>query len=98
MRAIEGITGKEIITFGLGEENDYYATNIKKNTGMQTSYTVMNKKNKICDITINVAGSHNILNSLASVVAALYVNADFESIQKGLYDFRVQRRFEQLEL
>ena len=30
MRAIEGITGKEIITFGLGEENDYYATNIKK--------------------------------------------------------------------
>ena len=97
MRAIEGITGKEIITFGLSEKNDYYAANIKKITGMQTVYTVMNRENKICDITINVAGSHNILNSLAAVVAALYVNTDIESIQKGLYDFRgAGRRFEQI--
>ena len=49
---------------------------------MQTSYTVMHKGNKVCDITINVAGSHNVLNSLAAVAAALYVNADIESIQK----------------
>ncbi len=97
MKAVEGITGKEIITFGLNNKNDYYATNIKKVTGMQTIYTVMHKENKICDITINVAGSHNILNSLAAVVAALYVNADIESIQKGLYEFKgAGRRFEQI--
>ena len=97
MKAVEGITGKEIITFGLNDKNDYYATNIKKVTGMQTIYTVMHKENKICDITINVAGSHNILNSLAAVVAALYVNADIESIQKGLYEFKgAGRRFEQI--
>ncbi|NLK70818.1 MAG: UDP-N-acetylmuramate--L-alanine ligase [Clostridiales bacterium] len=97
MKAVEGITGKEIITFGINETNDYYATNIKKITGMQTSYTVMHKGNKVCDITINVAGSHNVLNSLAAVAAALYVNADIESIQKGLYDFKgAGRRFEQI--
>lgn len=97
MKAVEGITGKEIISFGLNNENDYYATNIKKVTGMQTIYTVMHRENKICDITINVAGSHNILNSLAAVVAALYVNADIESIQKGLYEFKgAGRRFEQI--
>lgn len=97
MKAIEGITGKDIITFGFNDTNDYYPSNINKISGMQTSYTVMHKGDKVCDITINVAGTHNILNSLASVVACLYNNIDIESIQKGLYDFGgAGRRFEKI--
>ena len=97
MKAIEGITGKDIITFGFNDTNDYYPSNINKISGMQTSYTVMHKGDKVCDITINVAGTHNILNSLASVVACLYNNIDIESIQKGLYDFSgAGRRFEKI--
>lgn len=97
MKAIEGITGKDIITFGFNDTNDYYPSNINKISGMQTSYTIMHKGNKVCDITINVAGTHNILNSLASVVACLYKNMDIESIQKGLYDFGgAGRRFEKI--
>lgn len=97
MKAIEGITGKNIITFGFNDTNDYYPSNINKISGMQTSYTVMHKGDKVCDITINVAGTHNILNSLASVVACLYNNIDIESIQKGLYDFGgAGRRFEKI--
>ena len=97
MKAIEGITGKDIITFGFNDTNDYYPSNINKISGMQTSYTVMHKSDKVCDITINVAGTHNILNSLASVVACLYNNIDIESIQKGLYDFGgAGRRFEKI--
>lgn len=97
MKAIEGITGKDIITFGFNDTNDYYPSNINKISGMQTSYTIMHKGNKVCDITINVAGTHNILNSLASVVACLYKNIDIESIQKGLYDFGgAGRRFEKI--
>lgn len=97
MKAIEGITGKDIITFGFNDTNDYYPSNINKISGMQTSYTVMHKGDKVCDITINVAGTHNILNSLASVVACLYNNIDIKSIQKGLYDFGgAGRRFEKI--
>lgn len=97
MKAIEGITGKDIITFGFNDTNDYYPSNINKISGMQTSYTVMHNGDKVCDITINVAGTHNILNSLASVVACLYNNIDIESIQKGLYDFGgAGRRFEKI--
>lgn len=97
MKAIEGITGKDIITFGFNDTNDYYPSNINKISGMQTSYTVMHKGDKVCNITINVAGTHNILNSLASVVACLYNNIDIESIQKGLYDFGgAGRRFEKI--
>jgi UDP-N-acetylmuramate--alanine ligase len=97
MKAIEGITGKDIITFGFKDTNDYYPTNIKKVTGMQTEYTVMHKGEKVCDITINVAGTHNVLNSLASVVACLYKGIDVASIQKGLFDFGgAGRRFEKV--
>lgn len=97
MKAIEGITGKDIITFGFNDTNDYYPSNINKISGMQTSYTIMHNGDKVCDITINVAGTHNILNSLASVVACLYNNIDIESIQKGLYDFGgAGRRFEKI--
>ena len=31
LKAVDGITGKEFITFGLDSKNDYYATDIKKN-------------------------------------------------------------------
>jgi UDP-N-acetylmuramate--alanine ligase len=97
MKAMEGITGKDIITFGFNDTNDYYPTNIKKITGMQTSYTVMHHGEKVCDITINVAGTHNVLNSLASVVACLYKGIDIKDIQKGLYDFGgAGRRFEKV--
>ncbi len=97
MKAVEGITGKDIITFGFNSTNDYYATNIEKITGMQTKYTLMHHGEPVCDITINVAGSHNILNSMASAVACLYKGVDVQSIQKGLFDFRgAGRRFEQI--
>jgi len=97
MKAVEGITDKDIITFGLNDTNDYYATNIRRVTGMQTIYTVMNEGEAICDITINVAGMHNVLNSLSSVVASLYKGVSIEAIQQGLFDFRgAGRRFEQI--
>lgn len=97
MKAIEGITGKDIITFGFSDTNDYYPTDIKKISGMQTSYTVIHKGEKVCDITINVAGTHNVLNSLASVVACLYKGIKIEDIQKGLFDFGgAGRRFEKI--
>jgi UDP-N-acetylmuramate--alanine ligase len=97
MKAVEGITGKDIITFGFNDTNDYYPADVKKITGMQTSYTVMHKGEKVCDVTINVAGTHNVLNSLASVVACLYKGIDIESIQKGLFDFGgAGRRFEKV--
>lgn len=97
MKAIEGVTGKDIITFGFNATNDYYPTNIKRVSGMQTTYTVTSKGQELFDITINVAGTHNILNSLASVVACLYKNINIESIKKGLYDFGgAGRRFEKI--
>lgn len=97
MKSIEGITGKEIITFGKDSSSDYYPENIRKINGLQSEYTLMHKGESLGKITLHVAGNHNILNSVAAACASLYVGADFESIQKGLEDFRgASRRFEKL--
>lgn len=95
LKAVEGIEGKEIITFGLDSKNDYYAENITRVSGMETEYDLMHEGEKLGRITLHVAGMHNVLNSLAAAAAAIYVGVAFEHIQQGLMDFRgAGRRFE----
>lgn len=95
LKAVEGIEGKEFIKFGLDPKNDYYAENITRVSGMETRYSLMHKGKSMGDITIHVAGTHNIINSLAAAAASFYAGVSFESIQKGLSEFRgAGRRFE----
>ncbi|MGN0612654.1 MAG: UDP-N-acetylmuramate--L-alanine ligase [Porcipelethomonas sp.] len=95
LKAVEGVTGKEFITFGLDPKNDYYAENVTRVSGMETRYTLMHKGEALGDITLHVAGVHNVMNSLAAAAASFYAGVSFESIQKGLSDFRgAGRRFE----
>ena len=97
LKAVEGIEGKEIITFGLDSKNDFYAENVTKVSGMETRYTLVHKGEKLGEITLHVAGVHNVLNSLAAAASAVYAGVDFESISKGLSDFRgAGRRFEHI--
>ncbi|WP_164173554.1 UDP-N-acetylmuramate--L-alanine ligase [Ruminococcus flavefaciens] len=97
MKSLEGISGKEIITFGKDSFCDYYPENVKHENGLLTTYDAMYKGEKLGTVTLHVAGIHNVLNSLAAVAAARYVGVDFKFIQKGLEDFRgAKRRFEKL--
>ena len=95
LKAVEGINDKPVITFGLDSKNDYYAENITRISGMETKYTLMHKGENLGEITLHVAGMHNVLNSLAAAAASFHAGVDFENIQKGLSDFRgAGRRFE----
>ncbi len=97
MKSLEGITGKEIITFGNDSSCDYYPENIRHENGLLTSYDAMYKGKNLGRIILHVAGVHNILNSLAAVAASRYCGIDFEFIAKGLEEFRgAKRRFEKL--
>ena len=97
LKAIEGIEGKEVITFGLSDKNDFYAQNVTKVSGMETRYTLMHKGATLGEITLHVAGVHNVLNSLAAAASAVYAGVEFEHIAKGLSDFRgAGRRFEHI--
>ena len=96
MKAVDGIEGREIITFGRDSSCDYYPENVRHD-GMLTTYDAMYKGRKLGTITLHVAGIHNVLNSLSAVAAARYLGIDFGFIQKGLEDFRgAKRRFEKL--
>ena len=95
MKAIEGLD-KEVITFGKDSSCDYYPENVV-HSGMLTTYDAVYRGEKLGQITLHVAGIHNVLNSLAAVAVCRYLGTDFGSIQKGLEDFGgAKRRFEKM--
>jgi UDP-N-acetylmuramate--alanine ligase len=96
MRAIEGITGKDVITFGFKDTNDYYPV-INKTAGMQTDFTLMHRDEKVCDLSVHVPGIHNVLNAVAAAAGALYLGVSTGGIMLGLQTFRgAGRRFEKI--
>ena len=97
MKAVEGITDKEIITFGFSNRNDFYPNDIIRIDGMQTKFTLMNKGKRVADLTIHVPGIHNVINAVAACAGALYVGADAEKLAEGLEKFHgAGRRFEKI--
>lgn len=94
MKAVEGLEGKDIITFGFDIKNDYSAKIIGKK-GMQTDFEVFFKGKSLGVASLYVPGDHNVLNALAATAAAMYCGVDFDSCVMGLQVFRgAIRRFE----
>lgn len=97
LKAVEGITGKEMISFGFQNTNDYYAENIEEINGAYTRFDAVHKGEKLGTVSLSVPGNHNILNALAAIACALYSGAKFENCIKGLEEFKgAGRRFEHL--
>lgn len=97
MDAIKDID-KNIITFGFSKNNNYYATNINISADHEyakSTFTVMKDNNKFAEITLNVPGEYNILNSLAAIAATDQAGASPEQIANGLNNFHgTGRRFQ----
>lgn len=94
-KAVENITGKELISFGTSTTNDYVATNIIHVSGLETQFTVLYKGKTLGTVTLNIAGEHNVLNALSAIAAARYVGISFADAVTGLAAFHgAGRRFE----
>ncbi|MBQ5319130.1 MAG: UDP-N-acetylmuramate--L-alanine ligase [Oscillospiraceae bacterium] len=94
MKAVNGIGGKEIITFGFNKENDYFADNIVLK-GLVTEFDAYRHGECLGRVTLNVAGKHNVLNALAAIATAENVEVPFCDIKSALFNFRgAGRRFE----
>ena len=97
MRAIEDIKSVPIITFGYNKHNDYYVENVEQHKGIGTSFDLVCRGKKLCRLTMNVPGEHNILNTVAACVAAIEVKTPIDRIEKSVPNFRgAGRRFEVL--
>ena len=92
--ALKSVKNK-IITFGLGENNDYCAKNIEYKAKTAGEYDLYFKGEFLSHIVVNAPGKHNILNSLAAAAACHTVGASGEQIAKFLPNFKgAGRRFE----
>ncbi|MBQ4570015.1 MAG: UDP-N-acetylmuramate--L-alanine ligase [Ruminococcus sp.] len=86
----------EKITFGFKNTNDYYAENIVSQ-GMNQSFDLMHKGEKLATVKLIVPGRHNIANALAAAATAHYFGATGAEIAENLQKFAgVHRRFEVL--
>ncbi len=86
--------GKEFITFGLKEGNDYRAVNVQiKNA--KPEYDLEVNGQTAGHIALNVPGEHNVIDSLAAVSAAMHQGVAFEDCAAALSEFKgAGRRFE----
>jgi UDP-N-acetylmuramoyl-L-alanyl-D-glutamate--2,6-diaminopimelate ligase len=87
------ITSAHIITYGIENEADIKAENIKM-TAKGTSFDILFNNQKY-PITIQLAGMFNVYNVLASVAVALVSNIEMSHIITSLEDIKgVSGRFE----
>lgn len=87
-------SGLDIITYGLGEDNDYYAKDIVYHAGYPT-FNIYYKGEFLTTASLNVTGDHNILNSLATIAVCRLLGIDAKIAAKGIETFRgTHRRFE----
>lgn len=97
LKAMNGITGKTLVTFGFQSTNDYYPENISTVRGAFYGFDVIHDSEKLGHIQLNVPGRHNILNALAAIAASMHAGADFAACKAGLEAFGgAGRRFEML--
>ena len=89
---------RPIVTYGIEEEADYRATNIRS-VGPEMHFTVhrncgRRRQAEPLNIVLNLPGHHNVLNSLAGIALATEIGVEDEAIVTALKNFTgVGRRF-----
>lgn len=85
---------KPVITYGLEQGAQVRGTDIS-HSGGRMDFKVQRAGQPELAVTLNLPGSHNVLNALAAIAVAMEVGAPDAAIVKGLAEFRgVGRRFQ----
>ncbi|XP_075108056.1 uncharacterized protein LOC107826838 [Nicotiana tabacum] len=94
----------QISTYGISSCNDWHPLSISPNSCGGTDYKLFHKGHHIADISLQIPGVHNVLNSLAVIatIHALFADqkkflSSMASLQLHLQKFEgVSRRFEKI--
>ncbi len=93
--AVLGLEGKEMVSFGFGEQNDCRPIDIVWKDGSHAEFSLLWRGERIDSLKLNVPGKHNLLNAAAAAAASLTAGAPPKAVQKGLASFcGVHRRME----
>jgi UDP-N-acetylmuramate--alanine ligase len=96
VRAIMPQVPKQVVTYGLSTDCNFYAENIVAEGGcMRFDCVRVNGTTSRLAITLNTPGMHNVLNALAAIAVATEVQVPDAAIIKALAEFKgVGRRFQ----
>lgn len=82
------------LSYGL-EDADVTARNIEFNNKGCATFTVNKKGEDLFTVSLNMPGTHNILNALSTICVGLIFNIPFEKIAEGLNECKgAHKRFE----
>ncbi len=87
LREIEAVNGKAPVFFGLGENSEYTAKNIKSNNTDRTEFTIC-CDGKEFDACVCALGKHMVTNALCATAVAKYFGLTDEEIARGLAAYK----------
>ena len=99
VRSIMPLVSRPIVSYGLGEHNAVRAVDVQALPGGQMRFTVQRRFDGAAladlDVTLNLAGQHNVLNALAAIAVATELELPDGPIVAALAKFGgVGRRFQ----
>ncbi|MCL1147379.1 UDP-N-acetylmuramate--L-alanine ligase [Shewanella sp. 10N.261.52.F9] len=87
---------RKVVTYGFSEDADVRAVSFKQ-TGYSCEFTVRRAGMDDLQLSVNLPGEHNVLNSLAAIAVATEDEIADEAIIKALAEFQgIGRRFQQI--
>ena len=95
VRELQNRDNTNVATFGVDNDADYNAKNIKFCEDGYPEYDLYYKGSLIGKVMLSVLGIHNIKNSLAAIACAHENNISFKDAIDGIYSYKgVHRRLE----
>ncbi len=84
---------KRFVTFGIETQATYRARHIRRD-GMHTKFVAWRKADELGEVTLPMPGNHNVLNALAVLAIADFLDLPFDTYAKAMAQFEgVARRF-----
>ena len=84
---------KRYVTYGIAAQATYRARNVRHD-GFTTRYVAWRRAEELGEVVLPMPGHHNVLNSLAVLAIADFLEIPFETYAKAIARFEgIQRRF-----
>jgi UDP-N-acetylmuramate--alanine ligase len=98
VKSIVPLVSRPIVTYGLGEDVQVRAVDVRALTGGQMQFTAQRRNGVVLpdlEITLNLPGEHNVRNALAAIAVAHELELPDAPVVKALREFTgVGRRFQ----
>ena len=94
VRSIVPRLGRQVLTYGLSADADVRAVEVRRD-GLRTHFTVTRPSGGPLEVTVNLPGTHNVLNALAAIAVATDLGIADASIGRALAQFQgIDRRLQ----